>query len=223
MIEKVAVTEVKQVDERPGFVLKWKDCGLKELEIGKDNLRFTIKYDDRAKSIGRIIENVDTDKGVISDLQERMHKQTGILFDYDDLFSALLHMDYAFEKKIVFEDFPNVAKGMIRDEILKASESWQCRPNVEQSEQFDKFISYVISLRRFFSFAKTDGAVNVGLLYVNVVTLEFEWLAFNKDADALSKKYNLRSCNCGIIDYIERVKRYVQISGQICHKSPTQF
>lgn len=223
MNQEITCATVEQIDNGPEFVLKWTDCGLKVLEIGKDNLRFPIKYDDGVESIDKIIEGIDTDKSVISALQERMRKQTGILFDYDDLFSALLHMDYAFEKKIVFEDFPDVAKGMIQDVILKASESWQCRPNVEQSEQFDKFISYVISLRRFFSFAKTDGAVNVGLLYVNVVTLEFEWLAFNKDADALSKKYNLRSCNCGIIDYIERVERYVQISGQICHKSPTQF
>ena len=219
MSEEVAIAEVKQVDDRPEFVLKWMDSELKELRIRRGDSQVLLKSDDKAKSIRGIIEAGDADNGVISALQERMHKQTGSLFDYDDLFNALLHLDYTSEKEIVFEDFPDMAKEMIRDTILKASERWECKPTVGQHDQLRKFIEYVTNLRRFFSFEKNDAASKVGMIYVNGARLEYEWLAFNQDAEALSKKYNVKPTNCGVRDYIRRVTRYVQISDQISRKS----
>ena len=195
------------------FIIEWIDEGLTALKVTSGENTSIVRFDSDAKCL------LEMGKGgasyaLLESLEDCFCELTGIRLDISNVFLNLLRVDHGsgVEQKIFFADFPDAAKDKFNKEIRKISKSWRFKGDeVEREVKLKEFISYVIYFRRFFSFVGCESALNVGLIYINKVWLEDEWLAFNQDTEALCQKLSLPVTN-GIVQYhLEEAKRLTDI------------
>lgn len=198
---------------RTEFTIEWKDSELTALKVMSGEKTSVVRFDSKASCLFEMDEQSDS-CAILESLEDRFCELTGIRLDISNVFLNLLRVDHGsdVEQKMFFADFPDAAKDKFSKEIRKIAKSWRFKGDeVEREVKLKEFISYVIYFRRFFSFVGCDNALNVGLIYINKVWLEDEWLAFNQDTEALCQKLSPPATN-GIVQYhLEEAKRLADI------------